>query len=78
VTTAAAVAALAVEHVLAHLAGTPTLVDGALELDLAGGTVTRLDRPAHPDCGCARRPEGARPGRAAAAVPGDNRGRVVR
>jgi bacteriocin biosynthesis cyclodehydratase domain-containing protein len=78
VTTAAAVAALAVEHVLAHLAGTPTLVDGALELDLAGGTVTRLDRPAHPGCGCTSRPVGDRPGRADVAAPGDNRRRVVR
>ncbi|NMO88716.1 TOMM precursor leader peptide-binding protein [Actinomycetospora sp. TBRC 11914] len=77
-TTATAVAALAVEHVLAHLAGTPTLVDAALELDLAGGAVTRLDRPAHPACGCAPRPEGVRPGRADAVVPGDNRPRVVR
>jgi hypothetical protein len=77
-TTATAVAALAVEHVLTHLAGKPTLIDSAVELDLAGGTFIRLDRPAHPACGCAPRPEGVRPGRAAAAAAGDNRGRVVR
>jgi bacteriocin biosynthesis cyclodehydratase domain-containing protein len=77
-TTATAVAALAVEHVLAHLAGTPTLVDRALELDLAGGTLTPLARPAHPGCGCARRPEGVRPERADAGAAGDNRPRVVR
>jgi bacteriocin biosynthesis cyclodehydratase domain-containing protein len=72
-TTAIAVAALAAEHVLAHLAGAPTLIDSALELDLAGGTLTRLDRPAHPGCGCASRPEGVRPGRADPGAAGDNR-----
>ncbi len=76
--TATAVAALAVEHVLAHLAGTPTLIDSALELDLAAATLTRLDRPAHPGCGCAPHPEGVRPARAEAGAPGDNRSRVVR
>jgi ThiF family len=54
VTTAAAVAALAVEHVLAHLSGAPTLVDRALELDLACGTLTWLTRITHPGCACAR------------------------
>jgi bacteriocin biosynthesis cyclodehydratase domain-containing protein len=79
VTTAAAVAALAAEHVLAHLAdGAPTLVDHALELDLGTGSFTRVARPAHPTCPCAPRPGGSRPGRAATASSGDNRARVVR
>jgi bacteriocin biosynthesis cyclodehydratase domain-containing protein len=76
--TAGAVAALAVEHVLAHLAGADTLVDGALELDLAGGTLTRLTRVTHPGCACAPHPEGVRPGRAVPGYAGDNRPRVVR
>jgi bacteriocin biosynthesis cyclodehydratase domain-containing protein len=76
--TAGAVAALAVEHVLAHLAGADTLRDGALELDLAGGTLTRLTRVTHPGCACAPHPEGVRPGRAVPGHAGDNRTRVIR
>jgi hypothetical protein len=51
--TAGAVAALAAEHVLAHLAGADSLLDRALELDLAGGTLTQLIRITHPGCACA-------------------------
>jgi bacteriocin biosynthesis cyclodehydratase domain-containing protein len=76
--TAGAVAALAVEHVLAHLAGADTLRDGALELDLAGGTLTRLTRVTHPGCACAPHPEGVRPGRAVPGHAGDTRTRVIR
>ncbi len=77
-TTAHAVAALAVEHVLAHLAGAPTLVDHALELDLARGRLTRHTRARYPGCACSRHPVGGRPERAVPGRPGDNRGRVVR
>ena len=52
--TATAVAALAVEHVLAHLAGADTLLDRALELDLAGGSLTQLTHVTHRGCGCPR------------------------
>jgi bacteriocin biosynthesis cyclodehydratase domain-containing protein len=76
--TATAAAGLAVEHVLAHLAGADTLVDRALELDLAGGTLTQLTRVTHPGCACARHPAGVRPGRADPGRAGDNRRRVVR
>jgi bacteriocin biosynthesis cyclodehydratase domain-containing protein len=75
VATATAVAALAVEHVLRHLAdGTSGLIDSALELDLGVTTFTRGVRPAHPDCSC-----GAwSPGRAGTGPSGDNRRRDVR
>ncbi|MCD2194431.1 TOMM precursor leader peptide-binding protein [Actinomycetospora endophytica] len=57
VATAAAVAALAVEHVLDHLAhGTSRLIDSALELDLGVSTLTRRSRPAHPRCSCSGAP----------------------
>ncbi len=76
--TAGAVAALAVEHVLAHLAGADGLVGRALELDLAAGTLTRLTCVTHPGCACAPHPRGGRPGRAVPGCAGDNRPRVVR
>lgn len=77
--TASAVAALAVEHVLEHLAdGTSRLIDSALELDLGVMTLTRVVRPAHHRCACGSRPPTARPGRDAPQRPGDNRSRDVR
>jgi bacteriocin biosynthesis cyclodehydratase domain-containing protein len=76
--TAGAVAALAAEHVLAHLAGVDTLVDRALELDLAAGTLTGLTCVTQPGCACAPHPPGVRPGRAVPGCARDNRPRVVR
>lgn len=77
--TASAVAALAVEHVLDHLAyGRSRLIDTALELDLAVSTLTRCPRPAHPRCSCGSWPRRARPERAPGERPGDNRARDVR
>ncbi len=77
--TASAIAALAAEHVLAYLAeGTSALTDSALTLDLGVSTLTRHPRPAHPCCSCTPRSGGARPERAAADAPGDNRERDVR